>query len=105
MSEQEIQAIVAAAVKAALAPAQEDQPVVESKPTREARKAANQKLNRQINAQLANATKAAKAGDGAGVVKALVKADALCPTHWDSTDKRIKAKAQAFVDAGVVTAK
>ena len=71
-----------------------------------ARRAKNQRMNRQINAQLANATKAFNAGDGTACVAALEKAQGLVPVHlnkdgslaWQSTLDRISAKAQSFAE-------
>jgi len=71
-----------------------------------ARTARNQRTNRQINAQLSNATKAFKAGNGTACVAALQKAQNLVPTHlnkdgsltWQSTMDRIGAKAQSFAE-------
>tara|TARA_R110000787_G_scaffold110985_3_gene219823 strand:+ start:130 stop:510 length:381 start_codon:yes stop_codon:yes gene_type:complete len=71
-----------------------------------ARTAKNQRTNRLINAQLSNATKAFKAGNGTACVAALEKAQSLVPTHtnkagvlaWQSTLDRIGAKAQSFAE-------
>jgi|APSaa5957512535_1039671.scaffolds.fasta_scaffold06698_5 hypothetical protein len=84
-------AAIAAAFGTVEAPAVE---AVVVKPSKVERKVANQTLNRKINAQLANATKASAKGDTAKVVASLEKADALCPAHWGSTKARIVAKAE-----------
>tara|TARA_R110000751_G_scaffold20222_3_gene59551 strand:- start:278 stop:640 length:363 start_codon:yes stop_codon:yes gene_type:complete len=89
-------------------------PVPATKQTYAAEKAArtarNQRTNRQINAQLSNATKAFKAGNGTACVAALEKAQTLVPTHlnkdgsltWQSTMDRIGAKAQSFAEQASV---
>tara|TARA_B100000809_G_scaffold65146_1_gene61822 strand:+ start:291 stop:641 length:351 start_codon:yes stop_codon:yes gene_type:complete len=84
----------------------ESTPVPATTQDRSARRAANQTLNRRINGQLANATKAFNAGDGGACVAALEKAQALVPTHlnkdgslaWQGTLDRIGAKAQSFAE-------
>ena len=56
----------------------------------------NQRLNSQINGQLANATKAVTSGDSVGAANYLTAAMELVPSHWDSTLKRVIAKAQSL---------
>ena len=75
-----------------------------------ARTAKNQRTNRLINAQLSNATKAFKAGNGTACVAALEKAQTLVPTHttdsgalvWQSTMDRIGSKARSFAEQASV---
>ena len=81
-------------------------PALTQETDKAARRAKNQRMNRQINAQLANATKAFNAGDGTACVAALEKAQGLVPAHlnkdgslaWQSTLDRISAKAQSFAE-------
>lgn len=56
----------------------------------------NQRLNSSINGQLANATKAVTSGDSVGAANYLTAAMELVPSHWDSTLKRVIAKAQSL---------
>ncbi len=70
--------------------------VVSKTQSKAERKAKNQHLRRQINGQLANATKAHKAGNTEGVEKALKDAMALCPAHWASVASQIQRKAEAL---------
>ena len=70
--------------------------VVSKTQSKAERKEKNQHLTRQINGQLANATKAHKAGDTEGVEKALKDAMALCPSHWASVASQIERKAEAL---------
>jgi hypothetical protein len=69
--------------------------LVTTKPSRAQRSAANKSLNRQIQGQKGNITRAAKKGDKAAFVAAVQKADSLCPAHWETEKNRIKVKAEA----------
>jgi len=87
-------------------------PAVVAAPTRAQKREANQKTNRQINAQLANATKAFNAGDATACVAALEKAAALVPTHlskdgtlaWQGTLDRVNAKAKSLAEKAAAAA-
>ena len=93
----DIATAVALAVVAALTEAAPEAAPVPTKaaeaPTKAAKapkrgKAVNQRINRRVNAQMAAATKAAKAGEGAERVEALlVKAEALVPSEWNLTSR------------------
>jgi len=112
MNQIDIDAIVKAIVSAAdlgleATVVADEVPVVEPSPEAQAkakvgerakRKAANQKLNRQINAQLANATKAFKAGDAEKCVAALKKAQAMTPEKWVSVHAQIQRKAESLLE-------
>jgi|APSaa5957512535_1039671.scaffolds.fasta_scaffold06698_2 hypothetical protein len=55
-------------------------------------KSENQTLTRQINGQLANATKASDMGDDVGALVALQQAMKVTPSGWVSTVRQIERK-------------